>query len=143
VLAFCDTSSLLKLFIDEKGSATMRRLVQDSTVAVASLAYAEAYAAFSRQHREGLLKTDQLDQLKRQFASEWVDYFEVHFGAQPQARVADLCHSWPLRGADAVHVATALACRIEGFPVLFVTSDQRQLAAAVGVGLNALNPSAE
>ncbi len=53
VLVFCDTSSLVKLSIEEEGSAAMRRLVHDSTVTVASLAYAEALATFSRRYREG------------------------------------------------------------------------------------------
>ena len=141
MLLFCDTSSLLKLFIEEAGSATVRRLVQGSTVAVASLAYAESHATFARQHREGILKADQLASLKRQFEVAWAEFLEVHFGSRPQSRIAGLCQSWPLRGADAVHVACALACEDEGLQVLFVTSDRRQLAAAVGEGLTAVDPS--
>ena len=53
MILFCDTSALLKLYIDEPGSDAVKAQVQAAeAVAVCRIAWAEAHAALSRRARE-------------------------------------------------------------------------------------------
>ena len=58
MILYLDTSSLVKLYVEEGGSEEVRRDIhQASLVATSCVAYAEARAALARQHREGGLRT--------------------------------------------------------------------------------------
>ena len=49
---FLDTSALVKLYLDEPGSHSIRERVTESTVALSDVAYGEIYATFARRFRE-------------------------------------------------------------------------------------------
>jgi len=47
---YLDTSALVKLYVEEEGSATVREAIaRAGTVATTVIAYVEAYAAFASQ----------------------------------------------------------------------------------------------
>ena len=51
---YLDTSSLVKLFLEESGSDQVRALVADATaIATSVVAYAETRAALARRRRNG------------------------------------------------------------------------------------------
>ena len=53
MILFCDTSALVKLYIEEDGSSELRLKVQEcDAVAVSRIAWAEAHAALSKRARE-------------------------------------------------------------------------------------------
>ena len=53
---YLDTSALVKLYVEEEGSATVREAIaRAETVATTVIAYVEACAAFARRRREGRL----------------------------------------------------------------------------------------
>jgi uncharacterized protein with PIN domain len=53
MVLYLDTSSLVKLYVEEKDSSRVANLVGSSNVTATSLvAYAEARAAFARRFRE-------------------------------------------------------------------------------------------
>ena len=53
MMLYLDTSSLVKLYIEESSSDEVRRWVQKATTLVSSrVAYPEALSAFARRHRE-------------------------------------------------------------------------------------------
>ena len=53
---YLDTSSLVKLYLAEVGTDSVRRLVDDATlVATSQIAYPETRAALARRRREGAL----------------------------------------------------------------------------------------
>lgn len=143
MLLFCDTSALIKLIIEEDGSAAMEDLVvkAGSPVAVASLAYAEAYAALARRGRELTLQKDELREATEALDELWPGLLETSFGPAYSPWISKLCRSYPLRGADAVHLATALSLQAEGLDIRFVTSDRRQFEAALGEDLRPVDPT--
>jgi uncharacterized protein with PIN domain len=52
MIAYLDPSSLVKMYVEEKGSTAIADLVESSKVTATSLvAYAEARAAFARRFR--------------------------------------------------------------------------------------------
>jgi len=142
VIVFVDTSALIKLYIVEDGSERTRALIGGSTVAVSTLAFAEVHATFARRHREGLLDESEHRALARQFRLEWPSTLRVAVDERVLEAIPDLSLRYPLRGADAVHLASALLLRDEGLSIVFACSDRRLLHAARAAGLDSEDPAA-
>jgi len=143
LILFVDTSVLVKLYIAEPGSERMRKLVQEGRIAVSLLAFAEMHATFARRHREELLLISELEELQRRFGEDWEELMQVSIGSEVLGFVPELCTRHPLRGADAIHLASALLLRREGLETIFACSDGRLLAAAAAEGLSILDPVQE
>jgi predicted nucleic acid-binding protein len=134
VIAYFDTSALLKLVIAEDGADQAELLWQlVGEVVVSRLAWPEAVAALAAAQR-GRRLTDEdhrtaIGALRLCFdrcttisvADRLVDH------------AADLAADLHLRAADAIHLATALA--VMEADSLFVTWDRRLRLAAVQAGL--------
>jgi uncharacterized protein len=134
VIAYFDTSALLKLVIAEDGADQAELLWQAvGEVVVSRLAWPEAVAALAAAQR-GRRLTDEdhrtaIGALRLCFdrcttvsvADRLVDH------------AADLAADLHLRAADAIHLATALA--VMETDSLFVTWDRRLRQAAVQAGL--------
>ena len=140
MILFVDTSVLVKLYIAEPGSERMREsAAQEVRIAASVLAFAEIHATFARRRREALLLAPELEELLLRFADDWEELLQVPVGAEVLAFIPELCKRHPLRGADAVHLASALLLRQE-LEVLFACSDGSLLAAAAAEGLAIFNP---
>jgi len=140
LILFVDTSVLVKLYIAEPGSERMREsATQEVRIAASVLAFAEVHATFARRRREALLLASELEELLLRFAEDWEGLLQVPVGAEVLAFVPELCKRHPLRGADAVHLASALLLRQE-LEVFFACSDSSLLAAAAAEGLATFNP---
>lgn len=143
MILFVDSSVLIKLYIAEPGSERMRwAATQGDTVAASRLAFAEIHAAFARRRREGLLLASEFEQLQHRFSEDWEELTQLPIGAEILTLIPGLCDRHPLRGADAVHLASALFLRQEGLEVTFACSDRQLLEAAAAEGLATLNPAA-
>jgi predicted nucleic acid-binding protein len=143
LILFADTSVLVKLYIAEPGSDPMRAAAQEARVAVSLLAFAEIHATFARRRREELLLASEHEELVLRFADDWEELMQVPVGAEILAFLPGLCKRYPLRGADAVHLASALLLRQEGLDLRFACSDGGLLAAAAGEGLATFDPVQE
>lgn len=141
MILFVDTSALVKIYIGEPGSERMREAVAREEPAVASrLAFAEIHATFARRRREGLLLASEFDQLRLRFGEDWEELTQVPIGPEVLALVPGLCERHPLRGADALYLASALLLRQEGLETTFACSDRNLLAAAAAEGLAIFDP---
>ena len=142
MILFVDSSALVKLYIAEPGSEPMRETTaQGDSVAASRLAFAEIHATFARRRREGLLLTSEFEQLRRRFAEDWEELTQVPVGTEVLALVPGLCDRYPLRGADAVHLASALLLVQEGLDITFACSDRHLLGAATSEGLATFDPT--
>ena len=75
MIAYLDTSSLVKLYVEEDESSKVDALVESSEVTATSLvAYAEARAAFARRFREKAFTPDEYNRLKEFFDEDWSRY---------------------------------------------------------------------
>ena len=137
MIVFLDTSALVKLVVQENDSRSVRNLVSGAdSVAVSWLAYPEACSAVARRRREGRhSQSDErvciarLDALANQLVVINVSRNIARLAGQLVGR-----HT--IRGADAVHVASALDLRGQlQSPISFATFDTRQMAAAMEEGL--------
>lgn len=133
-LAFWDSSAFVKLLVDEAGSEAAERLWNDpSPTAASRLVVPEVSAALAAARRAGRLDRASHDAALREwhgYRSE-VDVFEVTPAIASHA--ADIAVTHPMSGADAVHLATALA--LEQTAVVIATWDRRLAAAAAAEGI--------
>ena len=142
MILFADTSALIKLYIEEVGSAVMADRVRRARIAASVLAYAEGYATFARRLRESLLTAEEHDGVVERFERDWQGVIHVPLRPALVGLVPSLVKDHPLRGADAVHLASALALRDAGLDLTFAVADGRLLEAAVAEGLEAFDPEA-
>jgi predicted nucleic acid-binding protein len=136
MMLYLDTSSLVKLYIEEPSSEAVRRWVQEATTLVSScVAYPEALSAFARRHREQDLDDAGFHQVVQGFQRDWEAFAVV----QVQENLAgQLAMKHVIRGFDAVHLAAALVIR-DAVPTLAFTSfDGRLNQAATQEGLTVL-----
>src|SRR5207249_1014048 len=129
---YLDTSALIKRFVAEKGSLLVQALVtREGPVATAKVAYAETYAGLTRKHREGHLSAGQYTRVWRHFESDWQAYIRVDLQDEILLLARDLIRRHPLKGFDAIHLASALSLkRALGEEITFAAADERLLRAA-------------
>ena len=115
MIAYLDTSSLVKLYVEEEGSPLVRELVERSElVATSVVAYAEARAALARQRREGGLTAAGYDRAKADFERDWPRYLTIEVSEAVYRSAGDLAEKHHLRGFDGLHLASYLALHREG-----------------------------
>jgi predicted nucleic acid-binding protein len=131
-MIYLDTSALIKRYIWESGSEQVRRVLRESGVIVTSkIAYAEVYAAFTRRMREGDLVPIRYRQVCRLFEREWRAYLIVEVHDEILHLSRDLIKRYPLRGFDALHLASAKSLGQQLRTTLtFGCADQRLLESA-------------
>jgi predicted nucleic acid-binding protein len=133
MILYLDTSSLVKLYVEEPGRASVRKLVDRAElITTCVVAYAEARSAFARRRREGSLTRSQHRTVKLAFDADWPRLLTLEV-AQPLAKNAgDLAERHRLRGFDALHLAS-YAMVAEEFPaesVRFSSADRALNRAA-------------
>ena len=83
MILYLDTSSLVKLYLEEAASADVADLVGSAEVTGTSLiAYAEARAAFARRFRENAFSSKDYKRLRSQFESDMILFFKMHHSAK-------------------------------------------------------------
>lgn len=142
MILFADTSALVKLYIEEAGSSAMAARARTARMAASALAYAELYATFARRLRESLLTEEEHDGLAKRFEHDWQGVVVMALRPAVVARVPRLVRDHPLRGADAVHLASALTLQEAGLEVELAAADARLIEAAGKEGLESFNPQA-
>ena len=125
MIVYLDTSSLVKLYIEEDESSKIDVLVKSSEVTATSLvAYAEARAAFARRFREKAFTTDEYNRLKEFFDKDWSRYLILSVTGDMIRLAGDLAEKHALRGFDSIHLASALTLRQElSSPIVFSCFD--------------------
>ena len=110
MICYLDTSALVKIYIDEDGSAMVSDLVDKSSIISTSVvAYAEARAVFKRIKNEGLLKENHYSRLVANFKQDWPNILSIKV-SQPVISAVDIfADLYSLRGFDLIHLASTAA----------------------------------
>lgn len=129
-----DPSALVKLVAEEAGSGLAAGLWDGCDAAVASrLAYPEVCAALAAAGRNHDLDQDGLRAAETAWEEHWAAIRPVQLTAAVEQHAGRLAGRRALRGADAVHLASALAT---GDPDLVLAVwDRRLHAGATAAGL--------
>ncbi len=134
MIAYFDTSALLKLVIAEAGAGQARLLWERAgEIVVSRLAWPEALAALAAARRGRRLTEEGCAAAVGVFRGCFARCTVVSVADHLVDRAADLAAEYDLRAADGIHLATALAV-MEADSVL-VTWDKRLWQAAVQAGL--------
>ena len=106
---YLDTSSLFKLYVEERGSDDVRQELSEASAGATSLVtYAEARAAFARVRRLRNITAAGLQSAKRDLDSDWSIYVVVPPSDAICRNAGDLAERYGLRGLDSIHLATFL-----------------------------------
>jgi len=109
-LIYFDSSALVKLVVDEEGSDLAAELWDACDAALASrLAYPEVRAALAAACRNHDLTDEDLDTAEQAWEQYWASVRPVELTAAVEQHAGQLARTHALRGADAVHLASALA----------------------------------
>lgn len=134
MLVCFDSSALVKLLVEEPGSDAAATLWDEADAVVASrLVVPEVSAALAAAARARRLDGAQLEAAH----GTWHQYLPalrlIELTHQVAVRAADLAGELVLGGADAVHLASALA--LDGGQPVLAAWDRRLWAAARSAGL--------
>jgi predicted nucleic acid-binding protein len=128
VILYLDTSSLVKLYVEEPGTPEVERQFDEASLVCTSVvAYAEARSALARLCREGSLPPEEHTRTKVNLDQSWTHYLTVDVTPEVWRAAGDLAEAHALRGFDSIHLASFLhLVRTDlGEPVLFSSFDDR------------------
>ena len=137
-LIYLDTSAVIKLFLPEAFSAEVEALIMapGATCITSDLTFAEIHGAFSRAFAVGRIKADQLNLLIEEFCWWFDQVSHAAITFQRIQRAGQLAARTNLRGADAIHLVTALETIGTFVPErrTFACFDERLVREAVRTG---------
>jgi predicted nucleic acid-binding protein len=138
---YVDTSALAKRYVQEPGSEQLQKLfvAEVAEVVVSTLVLPEFGAALARKVRNREIGAKSAASAMAEFEVDWQEIFvKIPLTEEIAESAAKLILAHPLRGADAVHLASAIAFEAE----LFVASDGQLLKASKKHGIKTYDPSA-
>ncbi|MCH7962645.1 MAG: type II toxin-antitoxin system VapC family toxin [Bacteroidetes bacterium] len=129
---FFDSTALAKRYIDEEGSDDVEKMCRQTDVlSVSIICLPEIISALNRLRREKQLNKRQYEKIKESLIYDLEEADFYNLTPQVVNHSIQLLEKYALRAMDALHIACALVAQ----PDLFVSSDQKQLAAAKKAGL--------
>ena len=134
---YLDTSSLVKLYVEEDGSADVRALVgRAEVVATSVVAFAETRATLARLRRSKFLTPARFAEAKRRFTDDWPAFLSIDVTDDLARTAGDLAEKHAVRGFDSIHLATFVQVlgRCPDDDVRFSSYDQQMVAAARKLG---------
>ena len=136
MILYLDTSALVKLYVEEQGSAEIRAAVDTAqAVCTSMVAYVEVHAALARAADEGRITGQERARAVADFRADWPEYAVVQVTQRVADLAAELALAHGLRGFDAIHLGSALVVRAEsGAEVRFLAWDERIRRAAQAAG---------
>jgi predicted nucleic acid-binding protein len=133
-LVYFDSSALVKLVVEEEGSELAAELWDGCDAALASrLAYPEVRAALAAAGRNDLADED-LETAEQAWERYWTAVRPVELTAAVERHAGQLTRSHALRGAGAVHLASALA--VADPDLVVAVWDRRLHAGAAAASLH-------
>ena len=137
MILYLDTSALVKLYVLETDTATVKQLLDAAEMSSTSrIAYAEARAAFARKRREQAVTLRNYRTVVEDFDNDWESFFIVDVSDALTKRAGQLAEKFALRGYDAIHLASAVIVGEQGNQaVRFACFDEKLSRAARRQGL--------
>ncbi len=135
MILYFDTSSIIKLYVEEEGSEQARELMASADLGVSSVvAYVEMRAALARIYRSARINVASYHEALRSFDSDWTKLASVALTDSLVGLAADLAERHLLKALDAIHLASALSLS-QRQPVMLSAWDRQLLDAASAEGL--------
>jgi len=133
-LVYFDSSAIVKLVVEEAGSVLAAELWDGCDAGLSSrIAYPEVCAALAAAGRNRDIPRVALGQAERAWERYWAAVRPVELTQAVERHAGELARLHALRGADAVHLASALA--VDDPELIMAVWDARRHAGAEAVGL--------
>jgi hypothetical protein len=140
VTRYFDASALVKRYVQETGTTTVRRLLASGIAASSRLSEVEVTSAVIRRAREGAFTTERRDRMLAALQRDVPALAIVEMTPEVTAHARALLIRYPLRAADAVQLASCLYLQQQLVqPVPFVAFDGRLVQAARAEGLTVIS----
>lgn len=141
-MIYFDSSALVKRCLKEKGTYVVLSLTtREGFVATSKSGYPELLSTFMRKNREGELREEPLKSILNRLEADWREFFIIEIHVELLLLVKSLIRKSPLKGADSIHLASALWLgSMTKTEVMFIASDMSLLDAATKENLKILNP---
>ena len=139
MILYLDTSTLVKLYLDEEHSDLVQLWAERAEILCTSrVAYPEATAALARRWRDGDLGDEAFQAIRGVLSDQWPDFSSVELD---ELAAGELAVRHVLRGFDAIHLAAALevAAGAAGIQFYFSSFDLQLNRAAREAGLEVLD----
>ena len=132
MILYCDTSALLKLFVDEEGSdSIIQACHRCQAIAVCRITWAEAMAAFAQRDRFQGANNSALAQSRSAFEQAWHGFAIVEISQLLVEKAVIYAEAFGLRGCDSVQLAAAHHLQEHlTLPLSFACFDRRLNQAA-------------
>ena len=138
MILYCDTSALIKRYVEEEGTELVDSLWSASADRATSVvAFAEIAAALSRKRREGVLTEKEYASTLKMCKNDYDSAILIPITPLLNETIERLVRLHPLRGFDAIHLSSALMFGDSGrIPVHFACFDRPLNEAALKEGLS-------
>ena len=132
MILYLDTSSLVKLYVEEEGSQDILAFLAEATVvATCQIAYAEARAALARKYKNSELGDEEYQAILHSLHRDWKRLFAIKVSEEVIELAGGFAERHSLRGFDAIHLASARMLRGKTrSPIVFSCADERLQDAA-------------
>ncbi len=142
MIAYCDTSALMKLFVLEQHSDWMQQQAQASQrLLVSLLTWTEMLAALALKQRTGQIDVTQLTLALQQLEQAWPRYHQIDVKTGQVAEAGRLALRFGLRAYDSLQLASAWHAHQQlGHNMVFLSFDKQLNAAAASLGLAVQTP---
>lgn len=137
MILFCDTSALVKLYVQELDSdAVMQRAAASEILAVSRITWVEVMSAMARRSRERPADAAHLIQARQRFEEDWAHYVVLEITPELTRLAGDYAEAFALRAYDSIQLAAAQTLNQE-LPgeVGFACFDTRLVNAARLLGM--------
>jgi predicted nucleic acid-binding protein len=139
LILFCDSSALVKLYLQEQGSDAIKSHASASEIlAVCRIAWVEIMSALARRQRERPQDAAAIAAARQHFETDWPNYLCLELTQELATLAGDYADTFALRAYDSVQLAAAeLARREITGEFMFACFDARLLKAARVLGMQA------
>jgi uncharacterized protein len=130
----------VKRYVQEAGSATVRRHLRAGPIATSRLSAIEVASALARRERERAFTATERDRALKSLNADLAAWIVVELTAELTTDAQTLLIRHSLRSGDAVQLASCLYLRREtGERISFAAFDERLTTAARAEGLTLLS----
>jgi predicted nucleic acid-binding protein len=145
IVYYLDASAWVKRYYQERGSAWVQNVfAHHRLVASASLGVIEVTATLARKAKGREIDPSMLEDKLRELDEDWSRFVQVHMTVDVVDTARQVAQELALRGADAIHLASALLLRQyledESTRLTFVASDRELKDAAKASHLTLIDP---
>ena len=115
MIAYFDSSSIVKWFFDEPFMELARKVREEAEVCVTSLiSLPEVMSGANRARKEGRCSRGEMETVRSEFLRVWPNFQWIDLNEDLMRQGSELVFKHNLRAFDAIHLASALVLKQEG-----------------------------